>query len=139
MILPDLTVSFSDSTNAEVKTYIQTFWLPDANDADIDALMKLYSADITQGSPYDTGIFDALSPQFKRIASFQGDVVFQAARRLFLQQTSGKQNTWSFGEWGINSVLESFISLLCTVSKRLKVVPALGSVFCCLDLRLCDY
>ncbi|KAF8964271.1 Alpha/Beta hydrolase protein [Flammula alnicola] len=40
-------------------------------------LATLYPSDITQGSPFDTGILNALTPQFKRIAAFQGDGFFQ--------------------------------------------------------------
>ncbi|KAF8485478.1 hypothetical protein JB92DRAFT_3026997 [Gautieria morchelliformis] len=36
----------------------------------------VYPDDITRDSPYDTGIFNATSPQFRRLASLQGDLVF---------------------------------------------------------------
>ncbi|KAF5376939.1 hypothetical protein D9615_007293 [Tricholomella constricta] len=98
------------TTDAKFRTYLKSTFLPTVSDADIDKLLKLYPSDITQGSPYDTGIFNALTPQFKRMASFLGDGVFQAPRRFFLDQRSGKQNTWAF------------------VSKRLKALPVLGSV-----------
>ncbi|GLB38556.1 putative type-B carboxylesterase lipase family protein [Lyophyllum shimeji] len=97
------------STAAELKTYLKTTFLPGVPDADLDRLLKLYPGDITAGSPYDTGIFNAITPQFKRIASFMGDGVFQAPRRFFLDQRSGKQNTWAF------------------LSKRFKALPVLGS------------
>ena len=54
--------------------------------------------DVTQGSPYRTGTLNALTPQFKRIASIQGDIIFQGPRRLFLEHLAHKQNAWSFGE-----------------------------------------
>ncbi|KAG5645458.1 hypothetical protein DXG03_006003 [Asterophora parasitica] len=98
------------TTDAKFRTYLKENFLRTVPDADIDKLLKLYPSDITQGSPYDTGILNALTPQFKRIASFLGDGVFQAPRRFFLDQRSGKQNTWAF------------------VSKRLKALPVLGSV-----------
>jgi len=53
--------------------------------------------DVTQGSPYGTGTLNALTPQFKRIASILGDITFQGPRRFFLQSTAYKQNAWSFG------------------------------------------
>jgi acetylcholinesterase len=62
----------------------------------MDKLLRLYPKNVTQGSPYDTGTQNALTPQFKRIASILGDLVFQATRRFFLNNSSGKQNTWSF-------------------------------------------
>jgi len=60
--------------------------------------MVYYPQNITQGSPFDTGDSNALTPQFKRIAAFQGDAAFQAPRRFFLQQRSGSQNAWAFRE-----------------------------------------
>ena len=60
--------------------------------------MSLYPQDVTAGSPYDTGILNTITPQFKRISSFVGDLVFQAPRRLLLNYTSERQNTWAFGE-----------------------------------------
>ena len=62
----------------------------------MDELLALYPQNVTQGSPYDTGNQNALTPEFKRIASILGDVVFQAPRRFFVQTVSDKQNTWSF-------------------------------------------
>ncbi|KAF9464209.1 carotenoid ester lipase precursor [Collybia nuda] len=97
------------TTETELKTYVKNTFLPGVSDADINKLTSLYPQDITQGSPYDTGIFNALTPQFKRIASFQGDGVFQAPRRFFLEHRSGKQNTWAF------------------LSKRLKALPVHAS------------
>ncbi|KIY72788.1 carotenoid ester lipase precursor [Cylindrobasidium torrendii FP15055 ss-10] len=97
------------TTNEAVRKYIQEIFLPKVPDADIDALLKLYPQDITQGSPFDTGIFNAITPQFKRIASFQGDAVFQAPRRYFFDALSGKSDIWAFA------------------NKRLKGLPVLGS------------
>ncbi|RDB14741.1 Lipase 4 [Hypsizygus marmoreus] len=98
------------TTESQLKTYIKSTFLPGVSDTEINTLADLYPGDVTEGSPYGTGILNVLSPQFKRIASFQGDGVFQAPRRFFLDQRSGKQNTWAF------------------LSKRLKVLPILGSV-----------
>ena len=97
----------------------------------MDELLTLYPQNVTQGSPYDTGTQNALTPQFKRIASFLGDYVFQGPRRFFLQTVSDKQNVWSFcvlhalfrfGLFLTHTFVDSFI-----VSKRLKLVPILGS------------
>ncbi|KAJ6624409.1 carotenoid ester lipase precursor [Mycena sp. CBHHK59/15] len=97
------------TTDAEFIQYIQSVWLPQGTAAQAKTLQTLYPSDITQGSPFDTSILDALTPQFKRIAAFQGDGVFQAPRRFFQQNLSGKQNQWAF------------------LSKRLKLLPFLGS------------
>ena len=98
----------------------------------MDDLLTLYPENVTQGSPYDTGTQNALTPEFKRIASILGDFVFQAPRRYFLQTVSDKQNTWFYCT--LRVCLSSFSSChsptllsLLTVSKRLKSVPILGS------------
>ncbi|KAH9850188.1 carotenoid ester lipase precursor [Lenzites betulinus] len=97
------------TTEAQVRSYMQNNYLPAASSSDIDALLKAYPQDITQGSPFSTGILNAISPQFKRLAAIQGDLVFQAPRRFLLQSQAGKQPMWSF------------------LSKRLKAIPVLGS------------
>jgi acetylcholinesterase len=84
------------STDAQLAGYLQTYWLPSALAATVQQLLVHYPKDPTQDSPHNQGVLDALSRQFKRIASFQGDAVFQAPRRFFLQQRSGSQNTWAF-------------------------------------------
>ena len=62
----------------------------------MDELLSLYPQNVTQGSPYDTGTQNALTPEFKRIASLLGDYTFQAPRRFFLHNLSDRQNTWSY-------------------------------------------
>jgi hypothetical protein len=64
----------------------------------MDELLTLYPQNVSQGSPYDTGTKNALTPESKRIASIMGDLVFQAPRRFFVKTVSDKQNTWSFCE-----------------------------------------
>ncbi|KAJ7914278.1 Alpha/Beta hydrolase protein [Mycena leptocephala] len=97
------------TTDAQFIQYITSVWLPEATSAMAASLDKMYPNDILAGSPFDTGILDAITPQFKRLAAFQGDAVFQAPRRFFQQSRSGKQKQWAF------------------LSKRLKLVPILGS------------
>ncbi|KAH9030327.1 carotenoid ester lipase precursor [Lactarius pseudohatsudake] len=97
------------TTEADLRNYLSEFFLPNATDAELDELLTLYPQDVTQGSPYDTGIQNAFTPQFKRLASILGDFGFQVPRRFFLNNLSEKQNTWSF------------------LSKRLKSLPVLGS------------
>ncbi|KAJ7205201.1 carotenoid ester lipase precursor [Mycena pura] len=104
------------TTDAEFLGYIQTIWVPGISTAQLNTLNKLYPSDILDGSPFDTGILNALTPQFKRIAAFQGDGVFQAPRRFFQQSQSGKQNQWAFPSFTLR-----------IVSKRGKAVPLLGS------------
>ncbi|KAJ7644706.1 carotenoid ester lipase precursor [Roridomyces roridus] len=97
------------TSDADFTKYVSSVWIPQANSTQVANLVKLYSSDVTAGSPFDTGILDVLTPQFKRIAAFQGDGVFQAPRRFFQKALNGKQNQWAF------------------LSKRLKALPFLGS------------
>ena len=82
----------------ELRDYITGTLLPGISQRDLDQLLNVYPADITQGSPFDTGILNAFTPEFKRLAAVLGDFVFQAPRRFFLQNRSSKQSTWSFCE-----------------------------------------
>ncbi|KAH6917971.1 carotenoid ester lipase precursor [Coprinopsis sp. MPI-PUGE-AT-0042] len=97
------------TTTAHVKQWIQNTFAPTASSASIDHVLSLYTADITQGSPYDTWILNALTPQFKRLASIQGDAVFEAPRRLFAQMTADKQDVYVY------------------VYKRFKWIPIIAS------------
>ncbi|KAF5349447.1 hypothetical protein D9758_014626 [Tetrapyrgos nigripes] len=87
----------------------QTEFLSTISDEDLETLLQAYPEDPARGSPFDTGDLNAISPQFKRIASFQGDAVFQAPRRWLFENLDGKQPIWAF------------------LSKREKAVPILGA------------
>ncbi|KAJ7607559.1 sterol esterase [Roridomyces roridus] len=84
------------TTSDEFLNYVQSNYLPAATAAQITEIGQLYPDDPTQGSPFDTGTADELSPEFKRLAAFQGDLIFQAPRRFFLEHASSRQNTWSW-------------------------------------------
>ena len=58
-------------TEEELKEYWLTYYSPGATDEEIAALLAAYPADVTQGSPFDTGILNAITPQFKRLAALQ--------------------------------------------------------------------
>jgi len=70
-----------------------------------------YPEDVTKGAPYGTGTKNDGCPQFKRLASFQGDYGFHSVRRFFFENrgTNLKAPIWSY------------------LSKRFKSVPFLGS------------
>ncbi|EJF60948.1 carotenoid ester lipase precursor [Dichomitus squalens LYAD-421 SS1] len=97
------------TNESQLRTYIKTNYIVNISESDLDTLLKLYPADVTKGSPFDTSVLNALTPEYKRIAALQGDLVFQAPRRFFLQNVAGKQPTWSF------------------LNKRLKDLAVLGS------------
>nr|CAA46805.1 triacylglycerol lipase [Limtongozyma cylindracea] len=76
------------TTNAQARAYFKQLFIH-ASDAEIDTLMAAYPQDITQGLPFDTGIFNAITPQFKRILAVLGDLAFIHARRYFLNHFQG--------------------------------------------------
>ncbi|KAA1472208.1 alpha/beta-hydrolase [Dentipellis sp. KUC8613] len=97
------------TTDEETRDYLQQNYFPSATEDEINQLLESYPSDPAQGSPFDTGDANAFTPQFKRLSAFTGDFTFQAQRRSFLQQRSGKQPIWSY------------------LSKRNKQIPVLGS------------
>ncbi|KAJ6578101.1 carotenoid ester lipase precursor [Mycena capillaripes] len=104
--------SFSNAnitTNDEYLEYMRSNYLPRSTPAQIAKLGVLYPDDPTQGSPFDTGLANQFTPQFKRLAAFQGDYLFTGARRFFLEHASTTQNVWSW------------------LNKRGKSTPILGA------------
>ncbi|KAG6833097.1 hypothetical protein H0H87_011508 [Tephrocybe sp. NHM501043] len=102
--------SLNITTSQDFRHYLKTVFLPSGvPDSDLDGILHHYPDDKRQGSPFGTSYLNAISPQYKRVAAFMGDGVFQAPRRFFLEHRSGKQNTWAF------------------LSKRYKLLPVIGS------------
>ncbi|KAF8971835.1 carotenoid ester lipase [Flammula alnicola] len=101
--------SLNVTTDEQFREYISTVFVPGANSTELDPLWSYYPSDPSIGSPFNTSGFNEITPQYKRISAFQGDVVFQAPRRFFLNHLSGKQKIWSYQSW------------------RLKYIPVLGA------------
>ncbi|KAI0306653.1 Alpha/Beta hydrolase protein [Multifurca ochricompacta] len=97
------------STTADLKDYLKLYMMPTAKDEEIDLLLKYYPDDQRAGCPFDTGLKNALSAQYKRTAALQGDFVFHGPRRFFLKHRADKQNSWAF------------------IWKRAKSTPVLGT------------
>ena len=74
--------------------YLRTNYFTQVTEEEARQLIGFYPDNEWLGAPHDTGPFNALTPQFKRLAAFQGDVVFQAPRRLLLE--SAKAKRWSY-------------------------------------------
>ncbi|EIM86929.1 carotenoid ester lipase precursor [Stereum hirsutum FP-91666 SS1] len=84
------------TTETETNNYIASNYFTDASTQDLQPLFEAYPSDLSAGSPFDTGSANNLTAQYKRLAAFQGDLVFQAPRRFFLQQRYSQQDTWSY-------------------------------------------
>ncbi len=87
------------STDDAARTFITSTYLPNATNSEIEHLFELYPQDVAQGSPFGTGDRNVLSPQSKRLAALQGDILITGPRRYFLQHLSDKQPAWSFSEY----------------------------------------
>ncbi|KAI0793564.1 carotenoid ester lipase precursor [Fomes fomentarius] len=88
--------SFNITTEAEFRDYVHEFYFSHAPRDALSPLFALYPNDPAQGSPFGTGDANRLAPMYKRMSAFQGDVIFQAPRRFFLDNRAAKQPTWSF-------------------------------------------
>ncbi|KAG6902247.1 hypothetical protein C0995_002619 [Termitomyces sp. Mi166 len=122
--------SLNITKSAEFKQYLRDVFLPPSvPESDLDGILLHYPQDVTQGSPFGTLYFNALTPQYKRIAAFMGDGVFQAPRRFFLRHLHNKQNTWAFCKLPFILLLNQYLrtDILRLVSRRQKLTPILGA------------
>ncbi|KAL8276871.1 hypothetical protein RQP46_010699 [Phenoliferia psychrophenolica] len=84
------------TTDQDFTTYIKSNYLMNATDEEIAQVALHYPQDPVQGSPYNTGQLYNPTPQYKRMASFQGDMYFQEGRRLFVSFAAKTQPVWSY-------------------------------------------
>ncbi|KAF8987707.1 carotenoid ester lipase precursor [Cyathus striatus] len=101
--------SLNITTETDFREYVSTTFFPGITDDQLDAISNAYPSDVTEGSPFNTGTANAITPQYKRIAAFEGDLVFQGPRRFLMEATAKTQPTYGF------------------LYKRDKDVPLLGS------------
>ncbi|KAJ7116614.1 Alpha/Beta hydrolase protein [Mycena epipterygia] len=94
------------TTDAEVSQYISSIWLPQASAEQVKKVNAYYP---TAPTLQCLGAAHPISVQFKRLAAFQGDTVFQAPRRFFQQSLPNTQMQWAF------------------LSKKYKLIPCLGA------------
>ena len=83
-------------TGDQLRQYLREYYFPTVNDSLVDDILAAYPDDPTLGSPFDTGLNNSITPEYKRVAAILGDYVFQAPRRLLLTERSGKTNAYSF-------------------------------------------
>ena len=87
------------STTDDLVDYLSTVFFHDATVEQIQALVATYPDDPTAGSPYRTGALNEIYPQYKRLASILGDLVFTLTRRVFLNLASSVHPSvpsWSY-------------------------------------------
>ncbi|KAK7723915.1 hypothetical protein SLS64_000246 [Diaporthe eres] len=87
------------TTTQDLLEYLATYYFKSASNEQLTALLETYPQDITQGSPFRTGILNEVYPQFKRISALLGDLVFTLSRRGFLENTNAANPSvpsWSY-------------------------------------------
>ncbi|KAJ7894852.1 carotenoid ester lipase precursor [Mycena olivaceomarginata] len=98
------------TTDSEFHDYVQSNYLAAGTPEEVAKIVELYPQNPTLGAPFGTGSANEITPEFKRIAAFEGDFLFIGIRRFLLQHASKTQNTWSW------------------LSKRGKSTPIRGAV-----------
>ncbi|GAB7351991.1 hypothetical protein MBLNU459_g2513t1 [Dothideomycetes sp. NU459] len=83
------------TTTAELVSYVSAAY-PNTPQSVTAGLVATYPDDITAGSPFRTGLLNAIYPQYKRLAAIFGDSVFNLRRRQLLYAVSSTVNTWSY-------------------------------------------
>ncbi|KAJ7167890.1 sterol esterase [Mycena filopes] len=84
------------TTDAEFLGYIRSITLPKVTEEQVAEIGRLYPSDPALGAPFNTGSANQLSPEYKRLAAFQGDLDFTGPRRFFFEHASRTQATWSW-------------------------------------------
>ncbi|KAF3481871.1 cholinesterase [Arthroderma uncinatum] len=87
------------TTTDHVVDYLSTLYFHSATKQQVRDLVATYPDDPSAGSPFRTGPFNQLYPQYKRLAAILGDLVFTLSRRVFLNIANQKQPdvpSWSY-------------------------------------------
>jgi len=84
------------STEEDFRAYIRKLYFQGSSERELEGVWTNYTAIPSEGSPFGTGDLNQAYPQYKRVAAFMGDLIFQSPRSFFLEEVSGKQKTWSY-------------------------------------------
>ncbi|KAG8411268.1 hypothetical protein J3459_016419 [Metarhizium acridum] len=82
--------------------YLRSYYFPGATTDQLVQLVETYGSGlsaVTNGSPFNTGLLNDITPGFKRRAAVLGDLVFTLTRRMFLTGASSaypKVPSWSY-------------------------------------------
>jgi triacylglycerol lipase len=76
------------TTTKDVVDYLSNIFFLNAPRSLVQQLVDSYPDNPSAGSPFRTGIFNQLYPQYKRLAALLGDATFTLTRRIFLEITA---------------------------------------------------
>jgi acetylcholinesterase len=85
-------------TDEEFIEYFHKNYIPAANQSTLNTISQLYPSDPADGSPFNTGDANAITPEYKRLAAIQTDWMFSGPRRLFINSRASQQPIWAFCE-----------------------------------------
>ncbi|KAH9930418.1 carotenoid ester lipase precursor [Epithele typhae] len=88
--------SLNLTTEAQAQAYIHGNYYSKIPQAKIAELFRLYPADPAAGSPFRTGHNFTITPVYKQISAFQGDLLVNSPRRFLLNRRGEKQGAWTF-------------------------------------------
>ncbi|KAJ0123606.1 hypothetical protein J7T55_012071 [Diaporthe amygdali] len=86
------------STTDDVVTYMNDFYFPQSDRSVVQGYVDTYPDSSSEGSPFGTGPFNDVYPQFKRLAALLGDQLFTLQRRRVLQLNAqlGGPPAWTY-------------------------------------------
>ena len=84
------------STDEDFLDYVQSIFYRNTSREPVTKILDLYPSNPADGSPFDTGNNFSYTPQYKRISAVQGDLLFQAPRRLLLDTYASTHRAYSF-------------------------------------------
>ncbi|KAK7530459.1 Alpha/Beta hydrolase protein [Phyllosticta citricarpa] len=89
-------VQFNVTTTMDLEDYLSTFFL-NADSQLISELLDLYPDTPIAGSPFGSGFFNEIRPEFKRLAAILGDLTFTITRRAYLELAAPQlPASWSY-------------------------------------------
>lgn len=85
--------AYNATTTNDVRKWL-SYILNKASPESINNIIAQYSALPSAGAPFDTGVLNILSLQYKRIAAIFTDLLFVAPRRTIIQNS--QQKVWAY-------------------------------------------
>ncbi|KAK7031810.1 carboxylic ester hydrolase [Favolaschia claudopus] len=88
--------SLNITTDAEFLGYVHSNFFPETSSDELAEIARLYPSDPAQGSPFNTGTQFQVSPEYKRVAAFIGDMAMVSPLRFLAEHASSRQDVWTW-------------------------------------------